>query len=729
MKNDKILATLAVLAMVFAGVAVYAEQADATSSGAIAVDSSVNEGRTIQVTYTLTLSDDDANKPLKGYTITWAVVGNDGVAPSTDATIVGTASPTTSVTDVAGKAYATLTGAQVNENATVKIKATVAKPAGGVSVADVTSAAITVTNVTNPMIGSWTVTEASNFASDNSSRMYVFQYTDSTLVIDTRYMTNLLPVSNVHVGLAWGASAPGEDTGYTLVNTLGVNQKLFIDLKDKTQDTLNDKTLWVKLFNYDGNSGALNPLSVAISLTVNLTTPASTLALVPQYDNTAERTHTTAAVTYSNLVRNESFTLDDSRSVQLIRSGYELVAWSHNSEAVDGYKDGNGSKDVPVTALPIEEILMLVTQASPVTITADEDEPAYTDHKTNATTTIYGVWEKKFYTIAYVDSTAATIGSGLSGLAIEAADGASATMPVGDISGSTVIGGEETSFGIISVVKKTAAATTGTEYYYFIKVMDEDGETIVDYSQAPISKAAVQIDMINNGTWKIHHVTQNLKISARAVATTALETGADFAVNYIKNNSTDKNGEARLTLDLNDYPNMANQEIYMKGTYYRVLTDLEGVRVYGNIDNLTVLGDGTLAISAAANAERTYTAYVDKVEESASYVNAGGTAAAETKIPGKAGEDVSRAGNLDAGKLYTTIGAKGYEYQGGHSYDLVLKTKSGTAQGIYLYGIQGVWDTDGQVWNANGTALDTKTTTNPTIYTPWAIYEDNSDGQ
>ena len=739
MKN-KILTALVVTAMVFAAVSVLADDSDADSTGAISFSSTtVNEERTIQVTYTLSLTGADAVKPLKGYTVTWAVMNEGGTAASTDATIIGTASATTSVTDVSGKAYATLTGANVNANAKVTVKATVAEPAGGVSVTDVVSSVVTINDVATPRLGSWTVTEAEDFDdTDNpSSRMYVFQYTDDTLVIDTRYMTNLNGVSNVHIGLSWTSGAPAADTDYQLVNTIGVNDKLFIDLKNPKLTSLDEQVLWVKLFNYDGTAGNLTPLSKAISLTVNKETPASKLQLVPQYSNSKEGSHDTVAVEYTNLVRNETFVLDETVSVELLRAGYALEAWSHNSKKVDGFLNGDGSEDISLKALPIEEILMLATQASPVT--ADEtaktgDAPAYTDHKTNPITTLYGVWEKKFYTITYVDSQA-TLPTGAK--QVEADDGVGATSPVADISGSTVIGGEETSFGVISVVKKASGVATDPQYTYMIQVMDENGTVIVSYKQAPIKDAAVQIDMVNNGTWKIHHVTQNLRICAVAIATDALETGVNFAVNYIQNDSGDKNGEARLTLDLNDYPNIANQEIYMKGTYYRVLSDLNGVRVYGNIENLTTLGDGIVELKneddklVSDDAERYYTAYIDKVEQFASYEKKSGEnwiAASAGDAPINDGMTFKSIGQIDNGAVYTTIGPKGYEYQGGHSYDLVLKTKAGTEQGLYIYGIQGVWDTDGQVWNAAGTALDDKTDGYKTYYTPWSIYEDNSDG-
>jgi len=200
----------------------------------------------------------------------------------------------------------------------------------------------------------------------------------------------------------------------------------------------------------------------------------------------------------------------------------------------------------------------------------------------------------------------------------------------------------------------------------------------------------------------------------------------DFGVNYVNNDAT--SGEARIFLDLNDYPNIYGQEVYMKGTYYKVLSDLAGVRVYGDIANLAVIGDGVTTVAQADTTERVYTAYVDKVMEKAAYINSStGDAAADTDVPGTT-DNIVKAGNLDDGILYTTIGPWSYEYQGAHSYDLVLNT----SDDIYLYGIQGVWNTAGFVWEDEDDMTDDNVPSDPVagvyVYTPWAIYEDNSDG-
>lgn len=725
MKNNKILATLAVLAMVFVGVAVYADQADAEGeNGTTTPDATtLSVGRTMQVVYTLP----DAATTTNGVTVNWTVSEESNLKFLVDG---ASATEATSTTNVFGKAYITVVGIAAGSSTVIAAAEDYTQESAG----------ITVSALGANQLATWAVVAATNNAApqddpvaapaDASSRMYVFQYTngnaaspDNSLMIDTKYMTNLNGVANVYVGLTY-------DESETIIGPLANQEKIFVDLKGNYNTAANGTVTSVRLYSYDGNGTTIYPLSASVDIAVVHDSSKSgytlaSLALVPQYKNDIEGDHSDAAVTYTNLVRNESFALNQLRSAELVRSGYELVAWSHNSKAVDGSNNGNGSKDIVLNGtvesdgksiasvtLPIEEILMLVTQAAPATGTAT-DAPAWTAMQTDKVTSIYGVWQKTFYTIEYIDP-AASAYSADPYYAVNADDGTPIVAAVADVSGSTIIGGEETSFGIISVIKRDASKDN--DYTYMFQIFKEDGTTSLTgdkYYYASQLKtldgfSACQIEQVNNGTWKIHHVTQNIKIAMIAVKTTALETGVDFAINFLKNNTTASTttegtfaqaGQARLSLDLNDYPAVAGQDIYMKGTYYRVLTDLNGVRVYGNIENLTVREAAPESEESISTFERQYTAYIDSVVQTVSYEESA----------------VTKETNVMTGSVLTTPAPDAdYPYIGGHSYDLVLKTKD--KGGFYLYGVQGVWDTNGA-------------TAAGVVYTPWSIYEDNSDGQ
>jgi len=487
--------------------------------------------RTGQAVFQLKASPTDGI--VKGKAVTWAVSSDSNLKFLVDGAEVSTA---TTTTDVFGKSYVTLVGVAAGS---ATVTATVASPS-----VDPTTSTITVLSLDEVKLATWEVGKATNFDAvqtvpvsapvDDSSRMYVFQYTDATIMIDTHYMTNMSGVSNVYVGLTYSTQPE------VLIGPLAAEEKIYVSLYGNYDTAANGSPTLVRLYSYDG-SGTPYPLSASVSIAVVHDSAKNgydlaTLSFDPQYGNSVEGNHSVITdplyepLQYGTLDREEVITLSEELTTELLRDGFKLVAFSHNAVAVDGNNDGNGSMDIPLTSkrtsagatimytdLTIEEILMIITEAAPAVALAD-DSPAYNLIQTDKDTKIYGVWQKKVYTITYLDPEPDDFAE-VTVFMVNSSEDTEyddvTTNYVADISGSTVIGGEETSFGIISIIK------TGTyrdvDYVYKLKIMDEDGAQIVDYSYASaISTDACIVDMVNNGTWKIHHVTQNIKISAIA---------------------------------------------------------------------------------------------------------------------------------------------------------------------------------------------------------------------
>jgi len=610
--KTKALAILAVLAMVFAGTAVLAEENDVDAAGPqIVVPTELKIGRTALVTFTL-------EEPAAGTEVTWSVTGTLNTA----VTIAGTDSATKSTTNAQGIAYATITGAVAGS---CTITATV-------DTTGTESSAITVSALATEQISTW--------GKEDTSAMYAFAYTDMAILIDTKYMTNMTGVDDVVVSIK-----NADATAATIIGPISAHERIWIDGTGHLTDG-KKTTIILKAYGVDEALGTveITPADVDAAASI-LKIDSNRIDITPLTPDP-----------YNNLVRNEVFDLSKPASASLMCDTYTLTGFAATADhRTIKNSDGTiteGTDDIPLESFKIEDLLMLASQkgATP---------------SSNAIT-IYANWTKTYYTITFKDATATQIATVTGAAGVEIAKTSPATANVAVISGSTVIGSDSGSYGIISIAKK--AENIGTEYTYKIFVTDS-GQT------TDISTANYKISMVNNGTWKITDVKENLWISAIAIPTTALETGADFEVNYLKNDGT-KDAEARIALDLEDFPATAGMTLSMKGTYYRLIDT--NVRAYGNIENLTVMN----AFNDTSNI-RQYTGYIDKVQ-----------------VPAPTTAEEYTADTVHTGVLTTAAE--------GHAYDLVLKTKAD--QGYMLYSIQGVWDTNGA-------------TAEGLLYTPWALYE------
>ncbi|MBQ3685519.1 MAG: Ig-like domain-containing protein [Candidatus Methanomethylophilaceae archaeon] len=608
--KTKALAILAVLAMVFAGTAVLAEENDVDAADPqIVVPTVLKIGRTALVTFTL-------EEPAAGTEVTWSVTGTLNTA----VTIAGTDSATKSTTNAQGIAYATITGA-VEGSCTITAT---------VDTTGTESSAITVSALATEQISTW--------GKDDTSAMYAFAYTDMAILIDTKYMTNMTGVDDVVVSIKNADAAAA-----TIIGPISAHERIWIDGTEHLTDG-KKTTIILKAYGVDAALG-----------TVEIT-PADvdTAASILNIDSNRIDITPLAPDSYNNLVRNEVFDLSTPASASLMCDTYTLTGFAattaHKTVKNSDGTITEGTDDIPLESFKIEDLLMLASQKG---ATPSSDA-----------ITIYANWAKTYYTITFKDATADQIVSVTDAAGVEIAKTSPVAANVAVISGSTVIGSDSGSYGIISIAKK--AANIGAEYTYKIFVTDSEQTT-------DISTANYKISMVNNGTWKITDVKENLWISAIAIPT-ALETGADFEVNYLKNDGTN-DAEARIALDLEDFPATAGMTLSMKGTYYRLIDT--NVRAYGNIENLstmTTYNDNTNI--------REYTGYIDKVQVPAPTESTFGTDTVHT------------------GVLTTTAE--------GHAYDLVLKTKAD--QKYMLYSIQGVWDTNGA-------------TEGGLLYTPWALYE------
>lgn len=435
-----------------------------------------------------------------------------------------------------------------------------------------------------------------SFAADATSGMKVIAYVDKVIMIDTNDMAGIEAGSNFIVGLT-----PSEGTELKIGPIASVNGRLYIDgngndlsIEPKALLTAGSATA-VNLYAYGvAGSAAIGTASLTYSATkatVNLLTNHSDAWAHVNYEVPEIPTEEAPAyTTYTNVVadRNSVHPLD----IYLGTEPAPTTDQTAFNTAFNGYNYGyildgfattyNGNVQIlPTTTIKVEDLIFEMYNSgieTPITVA-------------DGKITLYAKWSAAVLNM-YVAATNASITAGtttLESLHLTTVGDVKVTDKIGEATVTAIV--QKGDFAVLNV-KQTAASVNNYIYTFTLYKVDQGGILqATTYTEPGAEGNDYDYKILNNGIYKFTGMKTSMVIVVTATAASTIPvTAYSFGFDSVNNDAAaSTGGQARLSLDLFDYTASADQNIAVKGTYFKTIGEDTATkqRVYGNIDNMT----------------------------------------------------------------------------------------------------------------------------------------------
>lgn len=194
---------------------------------------------------------------------------------------------------------------------------------------------------------------------------------------------------------------------------------------------------------------------------------------------------------------------------------------------------------------------------------------------------IYAVWAKKIYNV-YVDYD----GDNkifIPGTKIDSANGFKFTAPAIAYTDDYVL---------VRVAQIGALSENTYTLNIFEVLYDKDTH---EYSKGTEKTASLNVTMLANGIYTFTNLTCDVVVEVtKTVSTTQKMVGFGFDIQSAQTNDAGTKGKVMMQFDVRDI--VPAGEITLKGTYFRV-DSVTGQRVYGNVDNLDAATYFTTSVS------------------------------------------------------------------------------------------------------------------------------------